>query len=139
MVNACGKGEQPKLAMEVFEALQLQGVLPDIVTYNASISACEKGKELEQALDVFEALRLQGMLPEGFAGRSPAGRRNPCRTSWVSYGLLVVSLEGRASLALGLRPSVHARRFAVAGSPWVAAEDGSPNAGSRCGRLQCSH
>ena len=65
--------------MEVFEALQLQGVLPDILTYDASISACEKGKELEQALDVFEALRLQGMLPEGFAGRSPAGRRNPCR------------------------------------------------------------
>ena len=42
--------KQPALALEVFEAMQLQGMVPHIINYNAFISTCEKGKQPEQAL-----------------------------------------------------------------------------------------
>ena len=49
--------------MEVFKAMQQQGVAPDVITYSALISACEKGKQPEQAMEVFKAMQQQGVVP----------------------------------------------------------------------------
>ena len=38
---------QPQQALDIFAAMQQQGVMPDIITHNALISACEKGKQPE--------------------------------------------------------------------------------------------
>ena len=38
--------------------MQLQGVMPNVITCSALISACEKGKQLERALELFEARQL---------------------------------------------------------------------------------
>ena len=38
--------------------MQQQGVMPNVITYNALIIACEKGKQLERALELSEAMQL---------------------------------------------------------------------------------
>ena len=44
--------------------MQQQGVVPEVITYNALISACEKGKQDERAMRIFEAMQQQGVMPE---------------------------------------------------------------------------
>ena len=41
-MGACVKSRQPKRALEVFKVMQQQGVVPDVIIYNALIIACEK-------------------------------------------------------------------------------------------------
>ena len=43
--------------------MQRQGVVPDVISYNAVISACEKGKQPERAMRIFEATQQQGVVP----------------------------------------------------------------------------
>jgi pentatricopeptide repeat protein len=43
--------------------MQRQGVVPNVITFNALISACEKGQEPERALELFEAMQRQGVVP----------------------------------------------------------------------------
>ncbi len=52
LISACGHGKQPERALEVFQAMQRQGMVPDIITDSAVIIACEKGKQLEGALEI---------------------------------------------------------------------------------------
>ena len=49
MINACSKGTQPELALEVFKAVAVQKVVSDAITYNAVIKDCSKGKQPELA------------------------------------------------------------------------------------------
>ena len=42
-----------------------QGLLPDVITYNALISACEKGTLSQGALQLFETMLHHGLLPDG--------------------------------------------------------------------------
>ena len=44
--------------------MQQQGVVPDVITYNALISTCEKGKQPQRALEVFQAMQQQGVVPD---------------------------------------------------------------------------
>ena len=46
LISACDKGRQPEQALEVFETMREQVVLPDVITYSALISACKNGKLL---------------------------------------------------------------------------------------------
>ena len=55
--STCEKGRQPEQAMEILDRMKLQGVEPNVITYNAMISACEKGNKLEWALGIFAAMR----------------------------------------------------------------------------------
>ena len=49
--------------METFQALKLQNLVPDVITYNAMVSAFEKGSQAERAMDMFQALKLQHLVP----------------------------------------------------------------------------
>ena len=60
--GACAQGSQIEQALEVFQAVQLQGVAPDVVTWATLISACEKGYSHERALVVFHAMQRQGVV-----------------------------------------------------------------------------
>ena len=42
---------QPERALEVMEAMQHQGVVPEVITCNSLISICEKSMQPEGALD----------------------------------------------------------------------------------------
>ena len=42
--------------------MQRQGIVPDVITYNALVSACEKGKQPERAFKVFHAMQRQGVV-----------------------------------------------------------------------------
>ena len=44
----------PDLALEVSLAMQRQGMLANMITYDALISTCEKGKQAEHALELFQ-------------------------------------------------------------------------------------
>ena len=48
----------------MFHAMDWQGVVPNILSYNVLIIACEKGKKPEQAVEVFHAMQRQGMFPD---------------------------------------------------------------------------
>ena len=51
--------------------MQLRGLVPDVITYNASISACEEGRKPQQALrqkpqqalHQLQEMLLRGLLP----------------------------------------------------------------------------
>ena len=45
--QSCEKGKQPQYAVEMFQSMQRQDMVPNIITYGAVISACEKGKQPE--------------------------------------------------------------------------------------------
>ena len=48
-----GTGQQLERALEVFQAIQQQGVVPDAITHDALITAGEKGQQPERAMEVF--------------------------------------------------------------------------------------
>ena len=50
--------------------MQLQGVVPNVITYNAQISACEKGEQPKQVLKLFQVLQLQGGVPDSISMNS---------------------------------------------------------------------
>ena len=41
------EGEQPELALEIFEGMKQRGLAPYAVVYSALIGACEKGDQLK--------------------------------------------------------------------------------------------
>ena len=43
--------------------MQQQGIVPNIITYNAVISACEKGKQPERALEILDKMQQQRIVP----------------------------------------------------------------------------
>merc|ERR1712039_876525 len=49
---------------ELLETMLHQGLLPNVVTYNALISACEKGALPQRALQLFETMLHQDLLPD---------------------------------------------------------------------------
>ena len=53
-----------KHALQFFQRMQQQSMVPNIITYSALISACEKGKQPERALELFEAMKQQGVVPD---------------------------------------------------------------------------
>ena len=40
-----------------------QGVVPEVITYNALISACEKGTQPERALKLLDTMKQEGVVP----------------------------------------------------------------------------
>ena len=57
------KGDQRRQALQLFEAMQQRGGVPNVISYNALISACEKGKQPQRVLELFEAMQRQGVVP----------------------------------------------------------------------------
>lgn len=53
LFSASAKSKQPAWALQVFHAMQLDGVVPDGIAYTALISAIAKGEDPERALEVF--------------------------------------------------------------------------------------
>lgn len=47
--------------MQVYEALDTIGLLPDTTITNAAISACDKGGQWEKAMQLFNAMDERGM------------------------------------------------------------------------------
>jgi pentatricopeptide repeat protein len=54
-------------ALHLFEHMQLHGVVPDVITYNALMNSCAKGKQLKHAQKVFQAMQRQGVVPNVIA------------------------------------------------------------------------
>jgi len=42
--------------MDLFQAVKQQQMVPDVITYSASISACEKVGQLEKAMEILETM-----------------------------------------------------------------------------------
>ena len=43
--------------------MKQQGVVPNVITYNALISACEKGKQPRRTIEILQAMQGQGLVP----------------------------------------------------------------------------
>ena len=61
--KAGAKGHTPQLVLYLVQRLQLRGLMPNVVTYNAAISACEKGQPPHQARHLLQDIYPQGLLP----------------------------------------------------------------------------
>jgi len=48
----------------MFHAMQRQDVVPNVITYSASISACEKGKQPQFAVEMLHAMQRQDVVPD---------------------------------------------------------------------------
>lgn len=57
-------GAQCDRAAELFEQMQQQGCIPDVVTFTALISAYEKGGQWRRALAAYELMRQQRCKPD---------------------------------------------------------------------------
>jgi len=65
LISACGKGKQPERALELFEAMQRQGLVPNVITSNALMCASEGSHLWELALDLpFRMQQHEVMLDE---------------------------------------------------------------------------
>ena len=88
LASACGKGTQPQRALQLWEAMLHDGLLPAGSTYSALVSACGKGTQAQRALQLLEAMLHKGLLPGGIhynalvsaCGRENS-RREPCSSS----------------------------------------------------------
>ena len=56
-----GGGGQWKKALQLFEEMRNNGIVPNVISYNATISACEKGGEWKKALQLFQEMRNNGI------------------------------------------------------------------------------
>ena len=63
VISAHEKGKYPRLALHSFRKMQLQGLLPNVITYNAAISGCEKGQSVQMATHLLQEMLLQDLLP----------------------------------------------------------------------------
>eukprot|EP00959_Pyramimonas_sp_CCMP1952_P294954 6169254-Pyramimonas_sp.AAC.1 len=52
LINACAKGKQLALALELHRAMLTEGIPSNTVTFNTLIGACEKCSEWRLALQV---------------------------------------------------------------------------------------
>lgn len=65
LLKACvSAGAQCNRAAELFEQMQQQGCVPDVVTFTALISAYEKGGQWRQALAAYQLMRQQRCKPD---------------------------------------------------------------------------
>ena len=58
---ACETGVQPEMALEVFHAMQVQGVVPKNSTLTGER---EKDTQCGQAVEMAQAMKWHGMVPE---------------------------------------------------------------------------
>jgi len=56
LISACETGNELETAMDLFQAVKQQQMVPDVITYSASISACEKVGQLEKAMEILETM-----------------------------------------------------------------------------------
>ena len=63
-IKELGKTRQWWQALQVFRAIQQDGIVPDVIMYNALISALEKGNQPEQALEIFQEMQQHGVVPD---------------------------------------------------------------------------
>ena len=61
---ACGRGGRPDTAVALLSVMRVEGLHPDVICYNATISACEKGGQWERALLLLEDMRAAGVAPD---------------------------------------------------------------------------
>ena len=64
LISACEKGEEPRDAVNVCDAMLRQGINPDIVTYSVLTSACENAEGLHVVVNVCDAMPRQGTRPD---------------------------------------------------------------------------
>ncbi len=58
------KGGQPEQALELLAGMKQEGVVPNVVTYNALLSACDKGGQPEQAREFSAEMKQEGVVPK---------------------------------------------------------------------------
>ena len=59
----CEKRRLPERALELLEAVQRHGVIPDVITYSSLIGTCRKSKQPERALELLDSMQRQGVVP----------------------------------------------------------------------------
>ena len=73
MLNACDRGQKWQVALQVFEEMLLESILPGLISYNSLVSACERSSAWPAALAVLQALEERHLEADA-AGLSPAIR-----------------------------------------------------------------
>ena len=53
--------------MALFGNMNVSGLVPNTITYNATISSCEKGDRPERANNVFEVMQRTGVVPNSIS------------------------------------------------------------------------
>jgi pentatricopeptide repeat protein len=61
VVSCFGEAGMTADALNVFDRMQLSGIQPNVISYNAAITACEKGMQWEKALELFEQAERDGV------------------------------------------------------------------------------
>ena len=68
LMSAFEKGKEPERALQVFKAMQQQGVVSDAITrchHLQRLDQCmREGQASRRALQVFEAMQQQGVVPD---------------------------------------------------------------------------
>ena len=84
-ISACEKTGEWRVAMDLLDQMEREGVGRSTIAYNAAISACEKGMVPNRACEVFRRMKKAGIKP-----------------SVVSYSALISAAEkgGQWKLAL---------------------------------------
>ena len=63
-ITACAKGVRAEHVLQLLETMQLQGLIPNVISYTALISSCGKSQQPERAFEHFEAMQTHGLTPD---------------------------------------------------------------------------
>jgi pentatricopeptide repeat domain-containing protein 1 len=112
MIAVCAKCSRPDDAMGLYREMEINGIKPSDVTYNALMSALD----IEQAMEIFDDMKRSGTPPDAYTystlisvcGKGGGSYRdakrlfaemeaNSVEPNEVVYGALIVALEGQDS------------------------------------------
>ena len=64
LLSARTRCDQPDRALEVFQTMRLQGILPDVINYNCLISDLAKQSKTQQAMQGWLEMQCEGVIPD---------------------------------------------------------------------------
>jgi pentatricopeptide repeat protein len=64
VIDACSRGGQWQIAVELLRAMPQQGIKADVKCYSAAIDACSDSGQWQQAVDLLREMQQQLLVPD---------------------------------------------------------------------------
>jgi pentatricopeptide repeat protein len=61
MIDAYGKAKDIPNMVKLYETMKMQGIAPNIYTYNSMIDALGKSKDIKNMMDLFQAIHFPSL------------------------------------------------------------------------------
>eukprot|EP00250_Pteridium_aquilinum_P021355 c25097_g16_i3 orf=100-2613(-) len=78
MITACAQNGQPKQALRLFDQMQLDGVLPNLLTFSSLLDACASLAAMAEGNRIYELILVGGYEPDVVLGTALVNLYSKC-------------------------------------------------------------